>query len=92
MQNRASNPISVELKSPEAVNYNYQNNGSQLFVVNKNQGQGKEFLSVNYRGDNYSIPKKGKGYTSTVLAITLDILNLSKTVNSLPPPSIVRLD
>ncbi len=92
LQNRASNPISVELKSPEAVNYNYQNNGSQLFVVNKNQGQGKEFLSVNYRGDNYSIPKKGQGYTTSVLAITLDILNLSKTVNSLPPPTTVRLN
>ena len=91
LQNKQSQQIKITLETMNAYAYNYLNEGKELFVVKKDASVGDELLSVNYLGSKYSIPKKGQGFSATVLSLALDILNLSKSVNSLPPPTTVRL-
>ena len=91
LQNKQSQQIKITLETMNAYAYNYLNEGNELFVVKKDASVGDELLSVNYLGSKYSIPKKDQGFSATVLSLALDILNLSKSVNSLPPSTTVRL-
>lgn len=81
----------INLKSNSSKEYNYLNEGNKFFVVQKNNSKRDDIVSVTYDGDTYSIPKKGQGYSATVLGITFELLNLSKSVDSLPPPTTIRL-
>lgn len=79
----------VTLVTEESRKYNYRGTGDALFVVTKNKTSGSDIVSVNMDGDSFSIPQKNQGFSSYVLSIAMDILNLSKTVNSLPPANTV---
>ena len=81
--------ISVIIKRTFSKFFAYE--GSKFFVVQKNNTKRDDIVSVTYDGDTYSIPKKGQGYSATVLGITFELLNLSKSVDSLPPPTTIRL-
>jgi hypothetical protein len=69
--------------------YNYQNTGDAIFVVTKNNTKSSDVVSVNMNGDSFSIPHENQGFSSHVLSLAMDVLNLSKTLNSLPPANTV---
>jgi hypothetical protein len=89
LQNNGSEVISLRTNSSKE--YNYLNEGDGFFVVKKNNTKGDDIISVKYDGDTYSIPKEGQGFSATVLGITFELLNLGKSVDSLPPPTTIRL-
>ena len=89
LQNSGSK--NLKLTTTGAATFNYLGQGNELFVVKKNETSMNDIVSVDYEGNSYSIPKNGQGFSTTVLGLALEILNLSKSVNSLPPPTTVRL-
>ena len=79
----------VILTSEEAKKYNYQKTGDRLFVIEKNNRKSDDIVSVKLDGDTFSIPARKNGFSTHVLALVSEILNLSKTVNSLAPANTV---
>jgi hypothetical protein len=79
----------VRLVTDEAKKYNYQNTGDAIFVVTKNNTKSSDVVSVNMNGDSFSIPHENQGFSSHVLSLAMDVLNLSKTLNSLPPANTI---
>jgi hypothetical protein len=79
----------VILTSEEAKKYNYQQSGDRLLVIEKNNRKSDDIVSVQLDGDTYSIPARKNGFSGHVLALVSEILNLSKTVNSLAPANTI---
>ena len=87
VERKAATP--VILTSEEAKQYNYQQTGDRLFVIEKNNKKSDDIVSVKLDGDTYSIPARKNGFSGNVLALVSEILNLSKTVNSLAPANTI---
>ena len=87
VEGRAATP--VILTSEEAKQYNYQQTGDSLLVIEKNSRKSDDIVSVEWDGNTYSIPARKNGFSSHVLALVSEILNLSKTVNSLAPANTI---
>ena len=79
----------VTLVTEESRKYNYRGTGDALFVASNIMTSGSDIVSVIMDWDSFCIPQKSQGFSSYVLSIAMDILNLSKTVNSLPPANTV---
>ena len=79
----------VTLTSAESKQYNFRATGDALFVVKKNNSRRDDIVSVSFGGDTYSIPAVDRGFSTNVLALIIDLLNLSKSVNSLAPANTV---
>lgn len=79
----------VRLVTEEAKKYNYQNTGDAIFVVRKNNTKNSDVVSVTMNGDSFSIPYENQGFSSHVLSLAMDMLNLNKTLNSLPPANTI---
>ena len=87
VENGKSMPVT--LTSAESKQYNFRATGDALFVVKKNNSRRDDIVSVNFGGDTYSIPAVDRGFSTNVLALIIDLLNLSKSVNSLAPANTV---
>ena len=58
-------------------------------MVRKNNTKNSDVVSVTMNGDSFSIPYENQGFSSHVLSLAMDMLNLSKTLNSLPPANTI---
>ncbi len=87
VERKAATP--VILTSEEAKKYNYQQTGNRLLVIEKNNRKSDDIVSVKLDGNTYSIPARKNGFSTHVLALVSEILNLSKTVNSLAPANTI---
>ena len=87
VERKAATP--VILTSEEAKQYNYQQTGDRLLVIEKNNRKSDDIVSVKLDGNTYSIPARKNGFSTHVLALVSEILNLSKTVNSLAPANTI---
>ena len=87
VERKAATP--VILTSEEAKKYNYQQTGNRLLVLEKNNSKSDALVSVKLDGNTYSIPARKNGFSTHVLALVSEILNLSKTVNSLAPANTI---
>ena len=87
VERKAAKP--VILTSEEAKKYNYQQTGDRLLVIEKNNRKSDDIVSVKLDGNTYSIPARKNGFSTHVLALVSEILNLSKTVNSLAPANTI---
>lgn len=90
IQEKSGTPLT--LRSQEAKDLNYMKLGDQLLVVKKNQTRSDDLYRVEYRGDTYSVPAQGPGYTPLVFTILSQVVTLSKAVNLIPAsaPVLVR--
>jgi len=87
VERKAATP--VILTSEEAKKYNYQQTGDRLLVIEKNNRKSDDIVSVKLDGNTFSIPARKNGFSNHVLALVSEILNLSKTVNSLAPANTI---
>ncbi|MBT8542419.1 hypothetical protein G6714_04470 [Polynucleobacter paneuropaeus] len=62
-----------------------------LLVINKNPPFGmKSIATIDYDGDNYSIPAENNGYSALVIDVLSQFLNLNKIPGSIPAsPSVL---
>ena len=51
--------------------------------------QTNDLVRVEFNGTTYSVPADKQGYSALVMSIVSQLLNLSKSVNSIPTPSAV---
>ena len=82
-------PYRLALTSEEARAYNYLGRGDSLLYVLKDTVQTGDLVRVEFNGTTYSVPADKQGYSALVMSIVSQLLNLSKSVNSIPTPSAV---
>ena len=90
-QAESSPPYRLALKSEEMKNYNYLGRGDDLIRVLKNQPHEGDLVRVEFEGATYSVPAEQQGHSALVMSIVSQVLNLSKSVNSIPVSSSVIL-
>jgi hypothetical protein len=74
----------LPLHTTEAENYNALGKGPWLFRVIKDHPQSDDLASINYLGSTYSVPRNEQGHSATVMALMMQLLSLSKSINSIP--------
>jgi len=82
-------PYRLALTSEEARTYNYLGRGDSLIYVLKDTVQAGDLVRVEFNGSTYSVPADKQGYSALVMSIVSQVLNLSKSVNSIPTTSAV---
>ena len=74
----------LALESPEGLAFDTLGKGHVLFRVVKNDPRPDDIASVDYRGALYSVPNDQQGHSATVMSLMVQLLSLSKSVNSVP--------
>lgn len=74
----------LALESPEALAFDTLGKGHVLFRVVKNNPRADDIASIDYRGALYSVPNDEQGHSATVMSLIVQLLSLSKSVNSVP--------
>jgi hypothetical protein len=74
----------LELTTPEAKEIAPSGAGTALFRVIKGRPEGGALASADYRGATYAIPIHGQGVSATVMSMMIQLISLSKSVNSIP--------
>lgn len=92
MRIQNQNPQFQVLANPRFLNPDSKEPPRPLFVVLKNQNVDKFIAKVNYRGDTYVVPYLYNGYSTLVINMLSQLLNLNKVNGSIPqsPAVIVK--
>ncbi|HEY3918887.1 MAG TPA: hypothetical protein VGL83_13910 [Stellaceae bacterium] len=89
LQDDSPKPLHLNMETQEAKDYNYLPVGNELFVVHKNQSHSDDIVSIDYRGNTYSIPWANQGNSAIVLTILSQLITLGTSVGLIPETSSV---